>query len=352
MTWRDDNLVINNLSGYIGNSMIRLQGHVPDIKNPVLEAQVTSPELEVEDLLALARIKPLKKENVDNKAPELKLAIDADKGRWKGFEFSKLKANLTYGNQVLKMDPLLFSALRGNISVKGIADLSRDIPQYQVNFDVDKIAAEDFVTAAGWQRILVTGPVSLQGELVIQANDLPGIRKSADGTVKVNAARGTIKGYGALAKIFSILNVSQLLKFQLPDMTADGIPYNAITGTFAFKDGIASMSDLFVKSDAINIAIVGKIDMVKEEIDATYGVQPLQTVDKVVSRIPIVGWVITGKEKTLVTTYFQAKGKINDPTVTAIPFQSLATGVADIFKRIYQLPVKIFTNTGEVLIGK
>ena len=69
----------------------------------------------------------------------------------------------------------------------------------------------------------------------------------------------------------------------------------------------------------MNISALGKIDLVKNEVDATIGVQPLQTVGKVVNRIPVVGWILTGKGKTFLTAYFEAKGRLEDPVVKAIP---------------------------------
>ncbi len=170
--------------------------------------------------------------------------------------------------------------------------------------------------------------------------------------MKIYMEDGSLRRFATLSKIFSILNVSQLLKLQLPDMVSGGMPYNSIAGTLAVRDGTISTSDFFLDSDAMNISCVGKIDLTREEIDATVGVQPLQTVDKVVSHIPIVGWILTGKDKTLVTAYFEAKGKIDDPKVSAIPVKYLAKGVFDIFRRVFELPAKIFTNTGEVIIGK
>ena len=135
-------------------------------------------------------------------------------------------------------------------------------------------------------------------------------------------------------------------------MVSGGMPYNDIKGSFAVRDGVVTTSDLYVSSDAINISTVGKLDLTTNDIEATVGVQPLQTIDKVVSKIPVVGWLLTGKDKSLITAYFEVKGKVGDPTVNAIPVKSMAKGVFNVFKRIFQLPAKVFTDTGEVFIGK
>ena len=135
-------------------------------------------------------------------------------------------------------------------------------------------------------------------------------------------------------------------------MVSGGMPYNQINATFTFRDGIVATNDLYVASNAMNISAVGKTDLVKDELDLTVGVKPLQSIDKVVSHIPIVGWLLTGRDKSFVTAYFEAKGKIENPTVTAIPVKSMAKGVFNIFKRLFELPAKLFTDTGEVIINK
>ncbi|MEI6305181.1 MAG: AsmA-like C-terminal domain-containing protein, partial [Deltaproteobacteria bacterium] len=118
------------------------------------------------------------------------------------------------------------------------------------------------------------------------------------------------------------------------------------------KEGIAASQDMLIRGDAINMSLIGKADIVKEELDLTIGVQPLQTVDKIVNRIPVVGWLLTGKNRALVSAYFEAKGKWSDPVVTAIPVKSMAKGVLNIFRRVLELPLTLFTDTGEVILGK
>jgi len=221
-----------------------------------------------------------------------------------------------------------------------------------MTFAADKLSSEKLAEAFDLHQRQMTGSLAIEGGLTAHGDAMTDLKKTALGTVKFKASKGMLKQFPGLSKMFSILNVSQLFKFQLPDMVSGGMPYNEINASLHFLNGIVSSDDLFVKSDAMNIAVVGKIDMVREEVDGTVGIQPLQTVDKIVSSIPIVGWIITGKEGTFVTAYFKVQGKLNNPTVTAIPIQSMSSAVFDIFKRTFQLPVKIFTNTGEVFLGK
>lgn len=251
----------------------------------------------------------------------------------------------------LHFHPLEVNTLGGSLSAKGTADFSdAQNPQYNLIFDAKSLSASNLMHSFQAKRE-ITGSLSIHGNLKAMGADLYQLKKSALGNVTLECKEGSLRKFNVLSKIFSILNVSQILKFQLPDMVSGGMPYNKVTGNFSMASGILETKDLFIDSDAMNISIIGKMDVTKEELDLTVGVKPLQTVDKIVSRIPIVGWVLTGEKKSLITAYFEAKGSWENPRVTAIPVKSLAKGIFSIFKRVFQLPAKLITNTGEVVIG-
>jgi uncharacterized protein YhdP len=198
----------------------------------------------------------------------------------------------------------------------------------------------------------VTGSLYAQGDVTAQGETLADIKKTALGNVRLRLQNGSLHKFSVLSKVFSILNVSQLLKFQLPDMVSNGMPYNEVKGSFAISDGSIVTQDLFIASDAINISVIGNANMIREDLNFTIGVQPLQTVDKIVNRIPVVGWLLTGKDKDFLTVFFEAKGRWADPKVTAIPVKSIGMGVLNVFRRVFELPVRLFTDTGEVMLGK
>jgi hypothetical protein len=205
--------------------------------------------------------------------------------------------------------------------------------------------------ALGIKKQEVTGDLSLKGEFTAKGRSGTELWQTATGSAKLLCEEGVLKRFPTLSKIFAILNVSILLKMKLPDMVTGGMPYDEISATLSYRDGIITSDDFFIKSDAMSISAVGSMNLIKEEMDLTIGVKPLQTIDKMVSHIPVVGWLITGKDRSFVVAYFEAKGKMGDPTVKAIPVKSLGKGVLGIFKRVFQLPAKLITDTGEVVLG-
>ena len=70
---------------------------------------------------------------------------------------------------------------------------------------------------------------------------------------------------------------------------------------------IATTEDFLVDSDAMRITGIGKIDLGRNEIDAKVGVHPLVTVDTVLSKIPIAGYILTGKDKAFLSFVYEVK---------------------------------------------
>ena len=350
---KENNLQIKSLSGQVGTSSAAIRGTIHDLDNPKIDIAVTSPHLDLKDIMLLMELEKPPSKSPHRGSISLKAFIRAETGRIEDVEFEKLSTTVFCENRIVYVQPLDMSVFGGHASGKCRFDLGSNgsPPRYQLSYALDKVSLDRFVRAFGIKPEVMTGTLFMQGELTARGNNSFELKRSALGSVKVRCDKGVIRKFAILSKIFSILNVSQLFRLQFPDMVAGGMPYNSINGNFSIQDGIASTQDFFIASNAMNISAIGRVDLARNDVDATIGVQPLQSVEKVVNRLPVVGWILSGGKKSFLTTYFEAKGKLEDPVVKAIPVSSMAKGVLNIFKRVFELPGKIITDTGEVLIG-
>jgi len=347
----DNKYTIRGLSGQFNSSSFTVNGVYTNGKTPEANLTIASLKLNLDDVLLLGKLGEQAETKPNGPKPNLKLKLNVESGNYHKFQFDKLNATLNRDGGVFYLQNLDAAIFDGRVSVKGkITPESPRGNQYDLGFNLEHINAERLLQAFDIPRE-VTGTLNVQGDVIARGAAWADIKQTASGNVKLHLEKGTLRKFNFLSKVFSILNVSQLLKFQLPDMVSGGMPYNEIKGNIAIKDGVASSRNLFIRGDAINMSIIGKADFVKEELELTIGVQPLQTVDKIVNRIPVVGWLLTGKGKAVLTAYFEAKGKWSNPTVTAIPVKSMAKGVLNIFRRVFELPVRLFTDTGEVILG-
>lgn len=350
-TLKKDSITFKSVSGLINSSNFNLSGVYLTGRTPQATLFVTSTKLDLDELRMFSS--PAQKTgNQQGPGVDVKLTLNVEAGHFGKVAFSKLNAAAQQEKGTIYLQNLTAGMFGGTLTAKGrIAPGGERGDRYDLTLDISRADAEKLFTALDISRE-VTGTLALHGDLTARGNTLLDIKKSALGNIRLNMNNGTLRKFNSLAKVFSILNVSQLLRFRLPDMATGGMPYSSIKGSFSVKEGIVDTRDLFISSNAINISIVGTADIVKEELNLTIGAQPLQTVDKIVNRIPIVGWLLTGKEKDLLTAYFEAKGKWSDTQVSAIPVKSMGKGILNIFIRAFELPVRLFTDTGEVILGQ
>lgn len=351
MTFRDNSLTLKSLSGTINSSQLTIKGIITDLSAPKADLIIAASNLEIADLLLFEGIEKKGGRSAGRTAtPLIKAQLKADKGSYNGTGFGKLTTTVTLTEKGTQIQALEAEILGGKLTAKGI--IATAPPQrHQLDFKLADASAAEVIHLLAVDKRELTGTMSLEGELAANGETREVLQKSLTGSVRVHARNGSMRQFPFLSKVFSILNVSQLFRLKLPDMVSEGMPYNDIRGTMSIRDGVVSTNDLFVASNAMNMSMVGKHDFINDHLDFTLGIQPLQTIDKVVSHIPIVGWILTGKEKSLITTYFEIKGKPSSPNVSAIPVKALGKGVLGIFKRVFQLPAKLVTDTGEVILG-
>lgn len=351
--YQDQITRITSLAMQLNSTRLALKGTVKDLRNPHAELEITSPHLELADLLPLSRLGSDKSGAATTGSLSLKASLKADSVSFKDFRFEKLAGDIIYADGILYLQPLEFQAWGGTIASKVRVDSGGGKQtRYQANFEMRRISSQGLLKALGAQKQEVWGSLSAQGELNARGGSSDMIKKSLLGSVSFRIENGSIRRFASLSKIFSILNVSQLLKMQAPEMVSGGMPFSEITGTVAIKDGIFTTSDLFVKSESMNLSAVGSMNLPLNSLNVIVGVQPLQAIDTVVNRIPVVGWILTGKDDSWIISYFEITGQIGNPQVSVKTVSTMATGVLNVFKRVFQLPAKIFTDTGAVMLGE
>jgi hypothetical protein len=166
------------------------------------------------------------------------------------------------------------------------------------------------------------------------------VLKTLDGSGSFEVIDGTIIKLDLFSKIFSLLQISNYLRLKFPKLDEEGIPFDSITGDFEITDGMVTTQNLFMESRVIRVSGVGSVDLVAREIDMILGFQVLETIDLIVNKIPVVGYILTGDDGNLFTTYFRVTGPLDDPEVSPLTLQALGEGTLHIFERIYNFPLR------------
>jgi hypothetical protein len=348
----DNHIHVESLALRLGKSRFNLSGDIRDFANPQITVSLNSPYVDFDDVVRLMTLELPQRRGDFSFPVELAATLQMDAGAFQGIDFKKLNAGVKFTGGTLDVKTLEAGIFEGKLQGKGKVDIRPDGQnRYAASFSLDRISLDKIQGFLEMGDRELTGNLSLKGDITAIGHNTDDLIKTAAGTLQVRAEKGVLKQFSVLSKIFSLLNVFQLAKFQLPDMATGGMPYNTITCNWTLKDGVLSSEDLFIDSDAMQISATGKVDLLKKELDNIVGVHPLGTLDKIVANIPVAGWLLTDEKGNLITVHFRVDGKWDDPNVTPIPVQSVAQGTLDIFRRLFQLPVKLFTDTGVVILG-
>ena len=217
---------------------------------------------------------------------------------------------------ILDVETLEAGLFDGKFKAKGKIDIKPDGQNYyEANITVNRMSLEKIRSYMEIGDRTITGKLSLTGDISATASNADEFKRTLAGTFQVRAEKGVLKKFSALSKIFSILNVLQLAKLKLPDMTTEGMAYNTITFNASIKDGVLTTKDFFLDSDSLQISASGNVDILKKTIDCVAGIHPLQSIDLIASKIPIAGGFITDARGKLITVRFKIDGPWDNPNV-------------------------------------
>ncbi|MBI2563541.1 MAG: AsmA-like C-terminal domain-containing protein, partial [candidate division NC10 bacterium] len=116
-----------------------------------------------------------------------------------------------------------------------------------------------------------------------------------------------------------------------------------LTADIKIEGGIARTENLVLDSPAMKVNAVGQVNLADDTLDLTVAAKPFQTVDSILTKIPLAGWLLGGKEKSLLVAYYRVTGPLSDPQVTPIPLKSVGRNLFGIFRNLLEIP--------EALIG-
>jgi uncharacterized protein YhdP len=311
--------------------------------------QISSPQLDLDPLFP-------KKEGASSTSFEkvrtwlLKWSLDGmlqiNQGKYRGLYYQDLKGEMKTVNGTLFIRPLKFKSEGGDFWGEGWIRPTEKGIRFEIKPRLSNIEAKAFLRTLfqkGEEEILITGNVHIdKAELQGEGEDFLKMRGSLNGRLRFEIENGVIERFNILSKIFSILNVSQFFKGRLPDLKTKGLPYHRILANIDLKDGVASTNDFLVDSDAMRITLFGKVDLGKDMIDVRIGVHPLVTIDAILSSVPIVGYILTGKDKAFISYFYEVKGNLDNPKIEAIPLKSIEEPFWGSIKRLLETPLRPF----------
>jgi len=197
---------------------------------------------------------------------------------------------------------------------------------------------QEVLPCLGIEKGLIEGTFTINARL----KGMPG--KWQGGKVELQSVNGKIERMTLLSKIFSILNVMDLFsKKGISDILKSGLFYSRMGVEGVVKDNNLVINKAIIKGKGLNFFASGNVDMGKADMDIDMLVSPFKTIDTLVSKVPILGRVIGGKDASVIAIPVKIKGQIRDPKVTVLPPDAVGKAMIDLVLGTLKLPFKILS---------
>ncbi|MBI5455223.1 MAG: AsmA-like C-terminal domain-containing protein, partial [Deltaproteobacteria bacterium] len=323
------------LSGYM---------EVPDIEGRKVEFTLNSPRLLTTDFVVK---KDGEEEEEEPEAPKEEKTgetlpvtgsgrIRIAEGAIGGHPFKDLKIDLRLEPEAIVVEPFAAEIDYGSIFGKAEYFRGKDEPlSFRADAEFSKIKLERLISGFGAKKSILSG--GLQGVIALTGKrGAHPFASGLNGSGKLKADRGRIWKFPLLSSIFSVVNI-----LSIDEAFREGLQYKTLGGDFKVKDGVLSTKNLALDSDTLRMSATGEIDFPDKNIDALLALHPFVTIDKIISSIPLAGWIITGKEKSTVSMYFSVEGPLKKPDVDPVPIKSISDPVLGILERLIEAPGEI-----------
>jgi uncharacterized protein YhdP len=305
----------------------------------------TSSPLDLSDFIRPGKESQGKKKHssfVEN--TNIRVSLDAQPARWKNIDSERLNADFEWRNGAFHITNSKVQIDRGSLELIGY--VNEDTMAFSCHLEFKDQPAEALLRRLGIEE-LYEGSLTMEAQLYTEGKELRDLIPHLGGGTNVLLNKGVIRKSNVFLKILEFLSLQNIFTKRPPDISKEGLYFESLGGHGKIEQGVLHTENMQMKSPVLNAVGIGKVDLPQGLVDYDLGVQPLGTLDTVVSNIPVLGHILTGDNKSLITYYFEVTGPILNPQVEHVPFKTLGNGVTGILKRLFLSPVKLFEDISD-----
>ena len=272
------------------------------------------------------------------------LEVDLSKLSWHDLTWDPVSARLDLSGD--KPEIRVAKANLCGLNAPGMWTIDGEALTLDVNLDGKALDVTTFYRCVKREQVKMTGTLDLSGQVSGQGrfNELIAVLQ---GPLNVTFSNGTIQQDKVLARTLEVLNVTEIVKGRLPNLSSEAFAYKKITVQGEFDQSKLLIRKLEMDGETLDALGEGEIDLVEQSVDLELLAAPFQTVDTVVKNIPGVNYLMAG---SLVAIPVSIKGPLDDPQVKVMSATSIGSSLLRLGERTIKSPLKLietFTPQGD-----
>jgi len=169
--------------------------------------------------------------------------------------------------------------------------------------------------------------------------------KGMDGRLRLRVDDGRVLEGGTLTTFLSAISLADLPKLlfgQRKDLSGPGIMYKRLQMEALMKDENISIRNLAMRSTAFDMAGHGSMDIRKDTIDLYLIARPLQNLDAILAKIPLLRDLLGGKAHSFMRKVYHMHGPFTHAEVDAVDPKEAGLASAGLVERLFALPESWF----------
>lgn len=158
----------------------------------------------------------------------------------------------------------------------------------------------------------------------------------------INANKTYLQNYQFHQNLFAFLDtIPSLAMFKVPDFNNKG--FNVKNGVMSIQrnENILNISGFSLESSNSDIIGKGKIDLDNKNIDMIIEIRLLKDATSIIDKIPLVNYIILGKDKKISTT-IKVSGTTDNPKFQSEIISDILFTPYNLIKNTLQLPFNLF----------
>jgi hypothetical protein len=261
--------------------------------------------------------------------------IQSDFFTYRQFTWEPFHADVSFDEGKLHISAKK-AALCG-ISTTGDVAITDQDAEIDIALSAKNLELQPTILCISDKKADITGRFEMKADLRAKGK-LDTIAKSLNGSFTISAKKGKIYKSQSLNRTLDLVNETENVKEKLPDLDKTIIDYRGFTASGTIKEHILDIEESVLDASSFGVLARGKVDLQNQTLDLNALVAPVNRVQRIVGKIPILGHVLGG---SLVSVPVKIKGNLSDPQVTFLSPSAVGSAFLGIMERTIKLPITI-----------
>ncbi len=266
--------------------------------------------------------------------PQIKASIT--KLTWKNLAWEPVEGTVSLNRD--RAEIRLARAKLCGIDSPGLLSLAGDQYSLDLTLEGKDLDVATSYTCLTEGRVKATGSLDFSSKVTAKGKRGE-LVNSLKGPLEMTLSNGVIERDKLVTRTLEVLNVTEIVKGRLPDLSSTGFAYKTMALQGEFENGKLIIHKYYMDGETLALVGYGEIRLEDGTVKGQLLAAPFKTVDTVIKYMPGVNYLLGG---SLVAIPISISGALDDPKVRVMSASAVGSSLYNLAERTITSPFKLF----------